>query len=235
MNNWKKYLAAVYIVLFSSCGLPDIVEIPESPISVDSTSSKDNNLVFKTPNDDKITRYIVWYKIYPYISKTNTNKLIDADEQYFVDSNQNDDSDEIRKKDFHELYLSANVNDGYYFRGIAINKLVTITKLPGDTGNYIRVSVEGGSSPYNVRRNVAVSTTDSSRKSFYGEYNLSSDRDIKGRKSSDFSEYAKNPVYTSFVIAFMAQSAYIDEVELAIVKSPLTYLGFIDSDNGFFQ
>ena len=221
-----------FLMSFSlgSCGIPDSPVIPAKPISTDGNSLSDNSLAFMAPTDDKIDRYIIWYKIYPYdISQTATQTLVTTDYEYFTDGNIRDSKD-IRERDFYEIQLNTNLSAGYYFQNILGNDIVTITRQPADTANYIRVSVLGKKS-YNVRRNVAFSVTDNTRKPFYGKFNLSDDTDIRKRKSSDFSNYGT--LDREFAIAFMAQSAYVDSAELEVVVSPLTPLGIIYSLEGF--
>ncbi|MEM9424275.1 MAG: hypothetical protein AAF975_05750 [Spirochaetota bacterium] len=224
---WRlKGLFALFF-LWSSCGIPDVLEVPSAPISSDSDSTTDNQLSFTTPADSKIDRYIIWYKIYPWVTNTATQTLVNADYTYFKDLDVRSPND-IRKKDFHELQLGSDVDDGYYFEGIGINQVVLITRNPGNTANYITLGAGGRT--YNVRRNVATSVSDNARKPFYGDFDLDSDVDIRNRKSSDFSSYSS--INKSFSVAFMVQSAYVNST-LTIVRSPLTPLGIIYSSEGF--
>ncbi|WGK69315.1 hypothetical protein P0082_00220 [Candidatus Haliotispira prima] len=213
----------------SGCGLPDVTELPLAPISTDEDSDTDNTLKFNTPEDTKIDRYIIWYKIYPFISRTTTQNLVTTDYDHFKDLSIRNAAD-IRIRDFHELELSENKDDGFYFRGIGTGIAVTISREPTDTTNYIKVSVAGGNS-YNVRRDVPVSTTDSLQKPFYDKFNLAGDSDISTRRFSDFSVYG--PLDKGFAVAFLAQSAYVDGVELKVLNSKVTTLGIIYSSDGF--
>ena len=215
-------------LVFWACGLPDSPELPTAPISVDNDSS-DNRLAFQAPSDSKIDRYIIWYKIYPYLTRTGTENLINQDYDEFRDLSVQSPSD-IRKRDYYPLQLSPNLNDGSLFREISAGQVVAIRRQPGDTSNYIVVTVAGGRS-YNVRRNVAVSLIDNSRKPFYGKFDRTNDADLKTRRNSDFRNYG--PLNKGFAVAFVAQSAYVDSGTLTIQHSTATPLGSIYADEGF--
>lgn len=213
---------------WTSCGLPDSPALPTAPISVDS-SGGDDVLSFRAPPDSKIDRYTIWYKIYPYLTRTGTENLINQDNDEFRDLNVRSPAD-IRKKDYHPLRLSQNVDDGTLFQGIAAGQVVAIRRLPDNKTNHIIVSVSGGRS-YNVRRDVAISQTDSSRKSFYGKFDRTNDADLKTRRNSDFQGYG--PLNKGFALAFVAQSAYVDSATLTVRNSTATPLGSIYADDGF--
>ena len=231
MKNALVRCAAVFFkvlvfAVFPGCGLPDNPELPLAPISVDRNSD-DDELSFRAPLDSKIDRYIIWYKIYPHRIRTDTDTLIKRDYDDFSDLSVRSPAD-IRRKDFHPLQLSRNVDDGELFRGISAGQVVAIRRQPSDKDNYI--VVDGGPS-YNVRRNVAVSITDSSRKPFYGKFDRTNDADLKTRRNSDFRDYG--PVDKRFALAFVAQSAYVDSTTLTIQHSTVTPLGRIYADDGF--
>ena len=220
------FFKVLIFAVFPGCGLPDNPELPLAPISVDSNSN-DDQLSFRAPLDSKIDRYIIWYKIYPYLNFTDTNDLINRDYDDFRNLSVRSPAD-IRRKDYHPLQLSRNVDDGELFRGISDGQVVAIRRQPGDKDNYI--VVDGGPS-YNVRRNVAVSITDSSRKPFYGKFDRTNDADLKTRRNSDFRDYG--PVDKRFALAFVAQSAYVDSTTLTIQHSTATPLGSIYAEDGF--
>ncbi len=217
---------ALIVLTMFGCGLPDSPPIPDAPISIDNNDN-DNTLSFAAPADSKIDRYIIWYKIYPYLTRTQTTDLVSADNRYFDDLNTRSASD-IRKRGFHELRLSANPDSGYYFQGLESGERAFIMRNPDtatDTANYITVRI--GDEVHNVRRNVATSAVDNSRKPFRRKFSLDDDADLRSRRSS-FQNTGEG-----FAVAFLAQSAYVDSAELEFVHSELTALGTMYSPDGF--
>ena len=202
-----------------SCGLPSVLELPDASIAVDKDGYDGNNLAFKTPTDNKIQFYIIWYKIYPRQGpQTEDKSMVDKDLDYFRNSDVYSSSD-IVEKDFHELYPTRY--GGNHFENIGMASRVTIQRHDIDKDNYIQVAVDGGQT-FDVRRSVV----EDGHKPFYGKFSKS-DADIS-RRANEFKENEKG-----FIVAFMAQSAYIADEIMAEVRSQLTTLGFIVFDEGF--
>ena len=234
-------LSAIFLIVLitiSSCGLPDyeVLEPPEY-----YNPSGDYNVGFKTPNDESIDGYIIYYKIY----YSGDDDLIDGDEGKFDESYySNDDlpsgTTVPESLDFYELAYVDNTNNSYphiplngssthdvYFDFKDTLNQDSDPVLYIDTINYnstIGIPARG------VTYHAVYSDSDYSFKRFLKnyEYDPYIDADLESMKDSYTGDLS---LINSIEIAFVAISYGISSTDFNTLMSIPIYLGTVNVNN----
>lgn len=230
MQGYKEQFRPLLLLpfLIVSCGLPKTTEIidPVTPLGSSSNSDGSKSISFLASTTPGVNRYYLWYKIYPFKNQTETDELINTDDDYFEDTDA-PSANQIGSRYYYPITFYEE-NDTILVNEISSGDTVSII-LSSDSRD---ITLTVGSSTFNLRRAAQEELSPFNNKKFWGNFTLD-DSDIVRRKNSDFSGIIAGQG-TDYAVGFAVQAALLDGESLSLVMSDSVYIGAFYINNGGF-